>query len=71
VRDPAEDHASHIDAAIAALSPQQRVALVLHYFDDLAVADVAHAMAISEGAVKYHLHEARARLRTALEDADG
>ena len=42
----------------------------LHYLDDLSVADVATAMGLSDGAVKYHLHQARARLRTLLESVD-
>jgi RNA polymerase sigma-70 factor (ECF subfamily) len=43
--------------------------VALHYLDDLPVAEVAAAMSLSEGAVKYHLHEARARLRDALNDS--
>jgi RNA polymerase sigma-70 factor (ECF subfamily) len=50
-------------SAVAALSPQQRTVVALHYLDDLPVAEVAIAMGLSEGAVKYHLHEARGRLR--------
>jgi RNA polymerase sigma-70 factor (ECF subfamily) len=50
--------------AVAALSPQQRAVVALFYLDDLSVAEVAATMELSEGAVKYHLHEARERLRT-------
>lgn len=58
---------SELATAMADLSPQQRAVVALHYLDDLSVADVATAMGLSDGAVKYHLHQARARLRTLLE----
>jgi RNA polymerase sigma-70 factor (ECF subfamily) len=62
---------SELAAAVADLSPQQRAVVALHYLDDLAVADVAEAMGLSEGAVKYHLHQARSRLRTLLAPEPG
>jgi RNA polymerase sigma-70 factor (ECF subfamily) len=64
--DAASFHDGELAAAVADLSPQQRAVVALHYLDDLSVADVAHAMDLSEGAVKYHLHQARGRLRTLL-----
>lgn len=66
-------HDSDLAAALGDLSPQQRVVVALHYLDDLSVSDVAAAMELSEGAVKYHLHQARGRLRSLLtpdDDAD-
>lgn len=57
---------SELAAAMVELSPQQRAVVALHYLDDLSVADVAAAMGLSDGAVKYHLHQARGRLRTLL-----
>jgi len=64
--DAASFHDSEVAVAVAELSPQQRAVVALHYLDDMAVAEVADAMSLSQGAVKYHLHQARARLRTAL-----
>ena len=49
---------------IVALPPQQRPALSLYYFADLPVAEVADAMQLSEGTVKYHLHAGARRART-------
>ena len=46
---------------------KQRTAVVLFYFADLSVAEVAKAMSITEGAVNQHLHRARETLRKRLE----
>jgi RNA polymerase sigma-70 factor, ECF subfamily len=62
---PREPH--ELAALLAQLPPQQRIAAALFYIDDLSVGDVANAMGLSDGAVKYHLHAARATLRCALE----
>ena len=59
-------HDGELGAAVADLTPQQRAVVALHYLDDLPVAEVAAAMSLSEGAVKYHLHQARGRLRATL-----
>ena len=62
---PAEP--GELAALLAQLPPQQKIAAALFYVEDLSVAEVAHAMGLSDGAVKYHLHAARATLRGALE----
>ena len=51
---------------LAQLPNQQRLALALFYVDDLTVAEVATAMRLSDGAVKFHLHQGRERLRQVL-----
>jgi RNA polymerase sigma-70 factor (ECF subfamily) len=48
------------------LPRQQRLALALFYVDELTVAEVANAMRLTEGAVKFHLHQGRERLRHVL-----
>jgi RNA polymerase sigma-70 factor (ECF subfamily) len=60
-----------LTAALTSLPEQQRLACALFYFSDLPVAQVADAMGISEGAVKYHLHAARAALAATLEVRNG
>ena len=67
--DPA-DHDADLADLIVMLPPQQRLALSLYYFADLPVAEVADAMQLSEGTVKYHLHAARASLARAMENDD-
>lgn len=61
---PRED--SGVLEALAALPRQQRIATSLYYVEQLSVREVAESMKLSEGAVKYHLHAARAALRDAV-----
>lgn len=56
-------------AAVRQLTPQQRLTVALFYGGDLSVNDVADAMSLSEGTVKYHLHAARERLRELLAES--
>jgi len=49
-------------AGVAQLSPMQRAAVVLFYWEDLSVFDIARALGVSESTVKQHLFRARARL---------
>ncbi len=64
---PPPELPSGVLADLAALPRQQRIALSLYYVEQLSVQEVAHAMDLSEGAVKYHLHAGRAQLRSRLE----
>jgi RNA polymerase sigma-70 factor (ECF subfamily) len=57
-------------ALVAALPPRQRLVLSLFYFAELSVAEVADAMELSAGAVKYHLHAARSSLARSLDVRD-
>jgi RNA polymerase sigma-70 factor, ECF subfamily len=64
---PAPEPPSELAALLSQLPPQQRIAAALFYVEGLSVKEVAHAMHLSDGAVKYHLHAARETLRGALE----
>jgi RNA polymerase sigma factor (sigma-70 family) len=64
------DASMDLAAAIGELPPQQRIALSLFYLGGLTSIETGEAMGISAGAVRFHLHEARARLRELLEVRD-
>ena len=54
--------------AIDALPERMRLVVCLFHLADLSVDDVAATLEIAPGTVKSTLHDARAHLRTALED---
>lgn len=55
-------------AAVAQLPSQQRGCVVLRYYADLGIGDIARTLGISENSVKTHLRRALDRLETLLED---
>jgi len=68
VTDPESE--SHLIPLLRRLPERQRVAMVLYYLEGLSVEQVADQMSLSQGAVKYHLHEGRERLRPLLENQE-
>lgn len=65
---PEHDHGDaepFAERLLEALSPQQRAAVVLFYFEDRSVAQAAMVMGLPENTFKTHLHRARATLREA------
>jgi len=56
--------------ALRALSPNQRLAIVLHDFGDRSAAEVAAIIGCSRATVHVHLSQGRHRLRDLLEDKD-
>jgi RNA polymerase sigma-70 factor (ECF subfamily) len=54
---------------ISQLPDRQRIAVLLHYYGGLSLREVAHHMHKPEGSVRRWLVEARASLRSDLEDA--
>lgn len=58
--------ADDVRTALATLSPRQRACVVLRYYEDLTVAEVAEELGCAEGTVKRHLADARAKLAVRL-----
>ncbi len=60
-----------VQAALARLAPRIRACVVLRFYDDLAVREIADQLGIAQGTVKRNLHDAAATLSGAFEvDAD-
>jgi RNA polymerase sigma-70 factor, ECF subfamily len=57
--------------ALPRLTPKQRVAIVLHYYCDYSLQEVAKVMGSTPSAVGVHLYRGRKRLRELLGDDDG
>lgn len=60
----------HVFAALERLSPNQRLAIVLHDYADRPVSEVAATIGASRATVYVHLSQGRRRLRALLEDDD-
>ncbi|GAA3800487.1 RNA polymerase sigma factor [Cellulomonas soli] len=65
---PADEVGARNDvrAALHLLAPQQRACVVLRYYDDLTVAEIADRMGLADGTVKRYLSLAVGRLETLL-----
>ena len=57
-----------VQDAVERLPARWRAVVLLHYFADLTVPDVARQLRLPEGTVRRQLHEARTKLATSLED---
>lgn len=57
---------SMLHESIEKLPEKVRRIINLHYFEDLSVAEIAEKMGISQGTVKWQLHEGRKRIRKEL-----
>ena len=63
---PASEERIDLGGELMKLAPRERACLVLRYYEDLKVADIAQTLSISEGAVKRYLSDGLAKLSTAL-----
>lgn len=65
-------HGSSALDLLVHLPDRQRAVAALYYLDELTTAQISDALGISEGTVRFHLSEARARLRDVLDpDEEG
>ena len=57
--------------AVRGLAPMQRAVVVLFYWEDRPVGEIARTLEVSESTVKQHLYRARARLAAVLGEEVG
>lgn len=68
-RDPAPadlDAGLDVRRALRSLTPREQACVVMRYFDDLTVPQIAHELGLAQGTVKRYLHDATARLAPLL-----
>jgi RNA polymerase sigma factor (sigma-70 family) len=58
--------ADEVRRALSTLSPKQRACVVLRYYEDLTVLEIADQLGCAEGTVKRHLADARSKLAAQL-----
>jgi RNA polymerase sigma-70 factor (ECF subfamily) len=63
-----EENREIIDRAFASLSPNQYSAMVLRYFQDEEISEIAKIMLINENTVRIHIHRAMLKLRKMLKE---
>jgi RNA polymerase sigma factor (sigma-70 family) len=70
VDDESADAAERVTvrAALRQLSPRRRACVILRYYEDRSVSQIAVDLDCGEGTVKRHLHDARRVLAAALAD---
>ncbi len=62
--------AGELVALLRQLPRNQRAAIVLHYYVDRPVREVAAVLGVTPATARVHLHRGRRRLRRLLEEAD-
>jgi RNA polymerase sigma-70 factor (ECF subfamily) len=65
-RGPRQD----VAAAVRRLPTAQRAAIVLHYYEDRPVAEIASMLGCAEATARVHLHRGRKRMAQLLGEAD-
>lgn len=63
-----EDLKQTVNEMINSLPPEQRSAILLHYFDELSIKDIAEIQGVNEGTVKSRLNYGRKSLKQAVEN---
>ena len=56
--------------AVWALPREQRLAVILYYYDDMSVAEIARTLGVPQGTVKSRLSRGRDRLRQMLQEEE-
>ena len=69
-RDVETESRLDLQGQLARLSPRERACIVLRYYEDLKVDDIAEWLSISPGAVKRYLSDGLAKMAVSLKEAD-
>jgi RNA polymerase sigma factor (sigma-70 family) len=69
-RDTQTDTALDLADQLQRLAPRERACVVLRYYEDLKVDDIAEQLEISPGAVKRYLSDALGKLKISMTDRD-
>ena len=64
------DPMPHLIDALAAISPNQRLAIVMHDYADRPTDEIARVLGVTRPTVHVHLSQGRKRLRALLEPTD-
>ena len=66
---PTQDHYENLDltAAMAILSEEQRIVVILRYFEDMRLADIAEILDVNPNTVKTRLYAALKKLRVQIQ----
>ena len=70
VANSSEQRANELVSLLRQLPDRQRAAIVLHYYADRPVRDVAAALGVTPATARVHLHRGRRHLLQLLEDHD-
>lgn len=62
-----QESAAAIQAALNRLGVKHREVLVLHFLEDLSIAEIANVIGVSDGTVKSRIHYAKRQLKQILE----
>lgn len=65
------EEAKYVWEAVKALAPRHRTVIVLFYYNQLNISEIAGVLGIMEGTVKSRLHTARKRIQEMLEERHG
>jgi RNA polymerase sigma-70 factor (ECF subfamily) len=71
IADPSAQRANELVSMLRRLPDNQRAAILLHYYADRPVRDVAAALGVTPATARVHLHRGRRQLMQLLEDNDG
>lgn len=62
------DEVMDIRVALVDLPPEQRLPIIMMYYDDMTVSDISKVLQIPQGTVKSRIHTAKSKMRKRLGD---